>query len=212
MHQAFEAREVVVEVGEARPGRRREHEVAGTGERDTGRERRVEITGRPVQRGQRLGEIGPVDLLDVRLDAGERGPDLAVRPGGPHLHRYDTGGRREHQLAGADPLGQREGRRHGGVPAERHLGLRTEVPDAVRPLTLPRGHERRLRVPEPRGDGEHGLVVHPGGVEHDTGGIPTAGITGERGIPQHLGPHRTRRHASANTGPGRGYSLAGQPP
>jgi hypothetical protein len=74
VHQGFEAREVVREVREAGAGRRREDEVACAGERDAGREGGIEIGGRPVERGERLREVGAGDLPDVRLDAGEGRP------------------------------------------------------------------------------------------------------------------------------------------
>ncbi len=45
VHEGFEAREVVREIGEASARRRREYEVAGAGERDAGREGRVEVGG-----------------------------------------------------------------------------------------------------------------------------------------------------------------------
>lgn len=134
MHEGFETREVVREIRQARACCRRENEVAGAGERDTGREGGVEVGGRPVERGERLCEVGVGDVLDVRLDTGEGGLD---RPAFlDHLHRHGADGRREQQRAGTCPLGERDGGGDGGVPAERHLGLGAEVANAVSPFLL----------------------------------------------------------------------------
>lgn len=68
----------------------------------------------------------------------------------------------EDQLALADALGQRNGRRDGGVPAERHLHLRAEVTDAESPAAA-REQERRLGLADVSCDAEHGRFVQPGG-------------------------------------------------
>ncbi len=71
---------------------------------------------------------------------------LMVPPPPRHLHRHGADARREHQLPGACPLGERDGGRDGGAPAERHLGLGAEVTDAVRPsLLAAEGPPARLR-------------------------------------------------------------------
>ncbi len=204
MHQGFEAREVVGEIRQSLAGGRREHEMAGTGEGCAGQESRVEIGGRPAERGERLAQVGVGDLLDMRFDTGECGRDGPALLG--HPHRHGTGACREDQLPGADPLRQRDGGRDGGVPAERHLGLGTEVADAVRPSPLPvdplglLGQEGGLRVSEVSGDRQHVVVVEAGGVQHDTGRVSTVGRAGEGGVAQHLGPLAVRRHAYGTPG------------
>ncbi len=105
-----------------------------------------------------------------------------------------------------DPLGERDGGRDGRVPAERHLGLGTEVTDAVRPPLLTtepvrrRGQKRGLRVPELGCDRQHGAVVKGVRVQDDTRGVAAVGVAGEGGVSQHLGPRRVRRHTRGNVG------------
>lgn len=123
-------------------------------------------------------------------DTGEGGAHRPVGFGGSG-HRDLPGRGVEDELPESVPLGERHGGRHGGVTTERNLGERAEVPHPKAAFGIvPRHDERRLRVTDLGGEGQHPGGIEPGRVEHDPGGVAAviAGpLRGEGGVAQNVG-------------------------
>ncbi len=145
----------VVEFGEPLPGDSRHYQVFDAAKCDPRREIRMQIRGRPAQRGQRGGQFGWPHLAAAGGHAGQRRGSVDSR-----VHRDVTGPGVEHGRPRPDPAGDGD---RGGVPAERHLGQRAEVANPVTTRgVVTVGHERGLRVTEVgRVGGEGGVPGDP---------------------------------------------------
>ena len=173
-HELVERVELVVEIGEALTGRRREDEVPCARERDPRGQRGIELAGRPAQGGERaLDELGR-GRLHARRDARQRrgGPAFGVDVRGDR-HRARL--RLERHEPGAVAAGQRDARRDGRVPAEWDLGERAEVAHGERGGRVAPDEERRLGVADLGGDRLHGVGVEPCRVEDHPGRVAAVG-------------------------------------
>jgi len=95
--------EVVVQIREAFSGGRGQNEMPCPRERDPWWQLGVEFVLNPAQDVERLQDVGLGHLFAVRLDAGQRRPQHAIRAPG-HLDGHDPCAGREDQLTGPDPF------------------------------------------------------------------------------------------------------------
>ena len=186
-HERAQLVVVVGEVGEPVEVRRRHDRVVVARVGDVHGIGRVEVGAAPAERVQQ-----PLDGLWVGRRGSDRWRDEGRGgPGGRDLgrDRDRTGWRGERERARPVPVREGHGGRDGRVPAEGDLGLRAEVADGCLVASL-RDQERRLGVPDLAGDLLHLAGRERGRVEHDTGGVASPSVVGERGVAQDVGGHR----------------------